>query len=72
MAKPDDRSDNAEKLKEAVENTFENMEESEDYLAEHAEELNPEEAAQLRQKNANRKESIRGMREEMKDESDNA
>ena len=30
--KPDDRSDNAEKLQEMVQNTIENMEESEDTL----------------------------------------
>jgi small acid-soluble spore protein (thioredoxin-like protein) len=68
MAKPDDRSDNVEKLQEHVQNTIINLEESEEYLDEHAEELNPQEAENLAEKNDNRRESIEGMRSEIKDE----
>ncbi|MDB4866192.1 MAG: small acid-soluble spore protein Tlp [Cohnella sp.] len=68
MAKPDDRSDNVEKLQEHVQNTIINLEESEEYLDEHAEELNSQEAENLAEKNDNRRESIEGMRSEIKDE----
>jgi small acid-soluble spore protein (thioredoxin-like protein) len=68
MAKPDDRSDNVEKLQEIVQNTIDNLEEAEDYLSEHAEELSPEEIQAITEKNRNRRQSIRGLREEIKDE----
>lgn len=68
MAKPDDRSDNVEKLQRNVQNTIENFREAEEYLAEHAEEISGEEAARIREKNRNRRQSIKGMREEIKDE----
>ncbi len=68
MAKPDNRADNVEKLQESVQNTIDNLEEAEDYLDEHADEISPEEAEIIRQKNANRKESLKGMRSEIKDE----
>ncbi|MFC4597949.1 small acid-soluble spore protein Tlp [Cohnella hongkongensis] len=72
MAKPDDRSDNAEKLKEAVQNTVRNLEESEHYLDEHAVELSPEESETLRQKNENRREALDSLRSEIKDEQEYA
>lgn len=68
MAKPDDRSDNVEKLQEMVQNTIDRLEESEEYLSEHAEELSPEEIRAITAKNEHRRESIRGMRNEIKDE----
>jgi small acid-soluble spore protein (thioredoxin-like protein) len=68
MAKPDDRSDNVEKLQEHVQNTIINLEESEEYMDEHAEELSSREAENLAEKNDNRRESIEGMRSEIKDE----
>jgi small acid-soluble spore protein (thioredoxin-like protein) len=69
MAKPDDRSDNAEKLQEAVQNTLDNLEESEHYLSEHSEELNPKEANTLQNKNKNRREAVSSMKSEIQDES---
>lgn len=68
MAKPDDRSDNVEKLQEAVQNTIDNLEESESYLNEHAEEIAPEEQQALSNKNENRRDAITGFRSEIKDE----
>ncbi|MBW5448179.1 small acid-soluble spore protein Tlp [Cohnella sp. CFH 77786] len=68
MAKPDDRSDNVEKLQEMIGNTIDNLEESEDYLDEHADEIAPQEAEALSGKNENRRQSIQGFRSEIKDE----
>lgn len=72
MAKPDDRSDNAEKLQEMISNTEENIRESESYLAAHDEEIAAEEKANLEAKNQRREESIEGYRAEIKDESSQA
>lgn len=68
MAKPDDRSDNVEKLQEMVQNTIDNLEEAEDYLAEHADEIAPQEREAIEEKNKNRRQSIRGFRNEIRDE----
>lgn len=72
MAKPDDRSDNAEKLQQMISNTEENIRESEDYLTAHAGEISAEEKATLEAKNQRREESIEGYRAEIKDESTQA
>ncbi|RAV20565.1 small acid-soluble spore protein Tlp [Paenibacillus contaminans] len=68
MAKPDNRSDNVEKLQENVQNTIENFRETQEYLDEHADEISGEEMEQLQEKNARREESIASFREEIKDE----
>ena len=68
MAKPDNREDNVEKLQETVQNSVQNLEEAETYLAEHAEEISAEERSQIEAKNENRRESIEGMRHEIRDE----
>lgn len=68
MAKPDNRSDNIEHLQSHVQNTIENLQEGEDYLAEHSDEISGAEAADIRQKNERRRESVAGFREEIKDE----
>jgi small acid-soluble spore protein (thioredoxin-like protein) len=71
VAKPDDRSDNVEKLKDSVQNTTENLDEAQDYLAEHAEEIGDTERNQIQEKNRKRQASIEGFREEIKDEAQN-
>lgn len=71
MAKPDNRADNVEHLQEHVQNTIDNLEEAEAYLSEHAEEISGEEAANIRAKNERRRESIKGLRSEIKDEARN-
>lgn len=62
--KPDDRSDNVEKLQEMVHDTIENMREAED----HMEWASEHEQEQIREKNERREEAIAGFREEIKDE----
>ena len=69
MAKPDDRSDNAEKIRNAMENTQENLQEGEEMLNEFGEEMNPADAEALREKNERRRESFDNMRGEIRDES---
>lgn len=68
MAKPDNRADNVEKLQDMVQDTLQNLHEAEDYLDEHADEISSTELNDIQQKNANRRESIEGFREEIKDE----
>ncbi|MCJ8006388.1 small acid-soluble spore protein Tlp [Lederbergia wuyishanensis] len=62
--KPDDRSDNVEKLQEMVHNTIENMEEAEATM----EFSSSDDQEHIKAKNERRRESIEGMREEIKDE----
>ncbi len=63
--KPDDRSDNVEKLQEMIVHTIENMDEAEESL----DFANSEEQrSQIEAKNERRRESIEGMRQEVKDE----
>ncbi|MFM1655081.1 small acid-soluble spore protein Tlp [Brevibacillus sp. B_LB10_24] len=68
MAKPDDRSDNVEKLQEMVQNTMENMREARDYLKAHGEEMSQADKADIEAKNQRREESVEGFREEIRDE----
>lgn len=64
--KPDDRSDNVEKLQTMVQNTIENMNEAEESL----DFANEEDRARIAAKNERRRESIDAMRSEIKDESE--
>jgi small acid-soluble spore protein (thioredoxin-like protein) len=61
---PDDRSDNVEKLQEAIVNTIHNMDEAEETM----ELSNEKDRALIAAKNERRRESIEGMRAEVKDE----
>lgn len=63
--KPDDRSDNVEKLETMVQNTIENMNDAEETM----QFSNDEDRARIAAKNERRKESIEAMREEIQDES---
>ncbi|MGM8365046.1 small acid-soluble spore protein Tlp [Virgibacillus sp. W0181] len=65
-AKPDDRSDNAEKLQSMVQNTLENMDEAKESM----EFASEEQKQQIKSKNKRREESIEGMRAEIKDENE--
>lgn len=62
--KPDDRSDNVEKLQEMVQNTIENLEDAHDTMKF----ASDEEQRKIQEKNKRREESIEAMREEIKDE----
>lgn len=68
MAKPDDRSDNVEKLENMIGHTMENMDDARDYLKAHSEELSEEQKRQIKEKNRRREESIEGFRNEIEDE----
>lgn len=68
MAKPDNRADNVKHLQQHVQNTVKNLDEAEEYLAEHADEISSTELNDIIQKNENRRESIAGFRQEIKDE----
>lgn len=65
--KPDDRSDNVEKLEEMMQNTMENMEEAEETI--HF--SDGENIQQIKAKNERRKASIENMRAEILDEAEN-
>ncbi|RKQ37578.1 small acid-soluble spore protein Tlp [Oceanobacillus halophilus] len=65
--KPDDRSDNVEKLQNMVQDTIQNMEKAEETM-EHS---HGNDREQIMAKNKRREEAIQGMREEIKDESQN-
>ncbi|WP_174613433.1 small acid-soluble spore protein Tlp [Virgibacillus ihumii] len=64
--KPDDRSDNAEKIENMIHDTLENMDEAEETM----EFSSGQEKEQIKAKNKRRQESVKGMRQEMKDEAD--
>lgn len=66
MAKPDDRSDNVEKLQEMVQDTIQNLEEAHETLQN--ESLSEEQRQAIIAKNHRREESIRSFRNEIKDE----
>ena len=68
MPKPDDRSDNVEKLQEHIEHTFENLDDAEDYLAAHEEDMRSEQEAAIEAKNRRRRQAIEGFRDEIEDE----
>lgn len=68
MPKPDNRSDNAEKLSNMIENTEENIAKSQETLARTD---SPEAKAQIEDKNQRREASLDNLRAEMKDESNN-
>lgn len=66
--KPDDRSDNVEKLQDHLRETHENLEDAEDFVKAHEEDMPPEQTEDLEAKNERRREAIRGFRDEIKDE----
>lgn len=61
---PDDRSDNVEKLQEMVQNTIGNIEEAHEAM----QVSSPEEKANIKEKNKRREESLKSLRNEIKDE----
>jgi small acid-soluble spore protein (thioredoxin-like protein) len=68
MAKPDDRSDNVEKLQRSIQNTMANLREANDFLKAHGQEMRAEDKAALEAKNERRERAIEGFRDELKDE----
>ncbi|MFC5453097.1 small acid-soluble spore protein Tlp [Paenibacillus aestuarii] len=68
MAKPDDRSNNPARLQNAIDHTLANMNEAEDYLDEHADEISAVDKQNIEEKNQRRQQAINGFIEEKKDE----
>jgi small acid-soluble spore protein (thioredoxin-like protein) len=68
MAKPDDRSDNLEKIAKNIGHTLKNMDEANDYLKAHGDVMSDEEKQQIRDKNQRRERTVSGLREEARDE----
>jgi len=68
MAKPDDRSNNVERLQNSVENTMQNMQEADDFLKAHANEMSAEDQSDIKSKNRRRADAIDGFRNEIQDE----
>ncbi|CAM3178251.1 small acid-soluble spore protein Tlp [Sporolactobacillus spathodeae] len=68
MAKPDDRSDNMEKIAKNIGHTLQNMDEANDFIKAHGNEMSEEEKQQIKEKNQRREQSIEGLRDEIKDE----
>ncbi|MFC3038851.1 small acid-soluble spore protein Tlp [Virgibacillus xinjiangensis] len=62
--KPDDRSDNVEKLQSMVQDTLQNMEKANETM----EFSHGEQKEKIKEKNKRREEAVRGMRQEIKDE----
>ncbi|OZM56359.1 small acid-soluble spore protein Tlp [Lottiidibacillus patelloidae] len=67
-AKPDDRSDNVEKIQDMIEHTIENMEQAEDTLRNPEIDMSEHERQQIEEKNDRRREALDGFRSEVKDE----
>lgn len=63
--KPDDRSDNVEKIQEHINNTLENIDLAEETMAEAD---YPQMKEQIAAKNRRREEALNNMRQEIKDE----
>lgn len=64
QSKPDNRSNNVERLHDMIENTEKKLQDAEISL----EFASPEEKQRLQEKNERRKQSIHAMKEEMQDE----
>ena len=63
--KPDDRSDNVERIQENINHTVENMRKADDMIEETSDDTMRE---NLIEKNENREEALKGMRSEIRDE----
>lgn len=68
LANPDNRADNEENLQNAIDHTVANLQEAEDYLDEHADEISPDEKQAIQEKNERRKHAVAFFAEEKKDE----
>lgn len=70
MPKPDDRSDNPEKLQHMISDAQENIHETDDYLKAHEGEIHASEREDLEAKNQRRERAVDGYRREIQDEVD--
>lgn len=68
MPKPDDRSNNPERIEDNIWDTAQNMNEARDYVNAHGHEMSEQQKQQIKEKNQRREESIEGLRNELQDE----
>lgn len=68
MAKPDDRSNNPERIEDNIWDTKKRMDETQNYVNEHGQEISEQQKQQFKEKNQRREESIDGLRNELQDE----
>ncbi|AJS57250.1 small acid-soluble spore protein Tlp [Paenibacillus sp. IHBB 10380] len=68
MAKPDNRADNEAHLQEHIDHTIANLQEAENYLNVHEDEISTDEKQAIEAKNDRRKDSINSFVAEKKDE----
>lgn len=69
LAKPDDRTDNVERIQHSISNTIEHMREAEDFVRAHDDEMDSRDKAEILAKNHRREDAVQGFREEIRDES---
>lgn len=68
MPKPDDRSNNPERIEDNIGHTLQNMDEARDYVNAHEDDMSEQQKQQIKEKNQRREESIDSLRNELKDE----
>lgn len=64
-SKPDDRSDNVERIQENINNTVRNMRRADEMIEENSDDTMKED---LKEKNERREDALQGMRGEIRDE----
>ena len=69
MANPDNRSDNVQKIKQIITNTEQKINETEDLVASHSNEMDDHDKQDIQEKNERRETSIEALRHEIEDES---
>jgi len=70
VAKPDDRTDNVQRIQRAIDNTIARVRESEDFLAAHKNEFSQKDEQAILEKNQRREQAVGGFREEIQDEAE--
>ncbi|MCM2674256.1 small acid-soluble spore protein Tlp [Alkalicoccobacillus plakortidis] len=69
MANPDNRTDNAQKIKEIINHTEQKINETEHFIAAHGDEMDDHDKQDITDKNKRRETSINSLRHEIEDES---
>ena len=68
MARPDSRTENVDRLEKTVKHTLENVDDSQQYLTEHADELSPQQASDIRASNERRLANVKTLEREIEEE----
>ena len=69
MAKHDNRADNADRIKDTIKNTEQHIQETEDLLAVHGNDMDAHDKENIETKNERRENSIHSLKKEVYDES---